>query len=79
MRPSLEIGPFTILDFPTHTHLAALPTTVHTSLLGDHQLLNRTTDVAGYERYWDDAHSHALDQAGTLHLITDTFHHAPGH
>lgn len=70
MRPPFDTGPFTILDFSASTSFGGLPTTVHLDHLDE--LLGGTTDVTRYERHWNDAGAHALDEHDTLRLITDT-------
>lgn len=66
MYPTLEIGAFTILDFPTDTLFGGLPSTVHSQHLGEHLLLERTADATRYEEHWDDARAYALDEHGSL-------------
>lgn len=71
MCPNWEVGPFTLLDFPAGAPFGGLPAAVHLNRLGDHVLLDKPAAVTRYQQAWDDARGYALDQPGTLRLITD--------
>lgn len=77
MYPSLETGPFTILDFPSDTKFGVLPTIVHPTQSGEILLLDRTSDTACHEERWDNARAYALDEHGTHQLVTDTIDQIP--
>lgn len=72
MYPSLETGPFTILDFSAYEDSGQLPTTVYLHRLREHELLSKQAEIDRYQEQWDDARAYALDQEGSLRLIAET-------
>jgi transcriptional regulator with XRE-family HTH domain len=72
MYSGLEAGSFAILEFPTDAQFGSLPTTVHVSRLGDHQLLDKRRDIDTYEERWNDIRAHTLDNRTSRQLILET-------
>jgi hypothetical protein len=72
LYPGLDIGAFTILDFPTDEKFGGLPTTVYCHRLGESTAVDTPHDTDTYQEHWNTSRAYALDPHVSQRLITDT-------
>lgn len=72
----LDVGAFSILDYPTDETFGGLPTTAYLHRFGESTAFDTPHDVDAYCEHWRTSRDRALDPCASLALITDIADHA---
>lgn len=77
MYPTLQAGPFTIMEFPVERPFGGLPSSVYVSRLSQETLIDGPEDVRRYEQQWDDARANALEEDASVRMIGEILEPQP--